>query len=115
MDGVRDGSHTYMLEWTEEEYVFFVDNTEIWRTTAGGVSKVPAYVKITGELSTESWAINEQWSNDPESAEYPDYFVVDYVRIYQDKSFQQSIVLVMWNCPECQQKFITDASNLEFR
>jgi beta-glucanase (GH16 family) len=88
IDGIRDGFHTYTLEWTEEEYVFFVDNIEIWRTTAGGVSKVPAYVKITGELSTESWAINEQWSNDPESGEYPDYFVVDYVRIYQDKSLQ---------------------------
>ena len=86
IDGIRDGFHTYTLEWTEEEYVFLVDNAEVWRTTAGGVSKVPAYVKITGELSTESWAINENWSNDPEMAEYPDYFIVDYVRVYQDKS-----------------------------
>jgi len=84
--GIRDGFHTYTLEWSEEEYVFLVDNTEVWRTTAGGVSKVPEYVKITGEISTESWAINEYWSNDPELAEYPDYFVVDYVRVYQDKS-----------------------------
>ncbi len=86
IDRIRDGFHTYTLEWNEKEYIFFVDNEEVWRTSAGGVSKVPAYVKITGELSTESWAINENWSNDPEMAEYPDYFIVDYVRVYQDKS-----------------------------
>lgn len=84
--GIRDGFHTYTLEWSEQEYVFLVDNTEVWRTTAGGVSKVPAYVKITGELYTVDWAISEYWANDPETAEYPDYFVIDYVRVYQDKS-----------------------------
>lgn len=88
IDGIRDGFHTYTLEWTEEEYVFLVDNTVVWRTKAGGVSKVPAYVKVTGELSTESWATNEQWSNDPELATFPDYFIVDYVRVYQEKSLQ---------------------------
>ena len=84
--GIREGFHTFVLEWTEDEYIFLVDNNEVWRTTAGGVSKVPAYVKITGELSTEDWAISEYWSNDPETAEYPDHFLVDYVRVYQDKS-----------------------------
>lgn len=86
IDGIRDGFHIYTLEWTEEEYIFLVDNKEVWKTSAGGVSKVPAYVKITGELSTESWAISEHWSNDPDLAEFPDYFIVDYVRVYQDKS-----------------------------
>ncbi len=86
IDGIRDGFHTYTLKWAEDEYVFLVDNVQVWRTSAGGVSKVPAYVKITGELSTESWAISEKWSNNPELAEYPDYFIVDYVRVYQDKS-----------------------------
>jgi hypothetical protein len=63
-----------------------VDDVEVWKTSAGGVSKVKSYVKVTAELSTESWAINEYWANDPETAEYPDYFLVDYVRVYQDKS-----------------------------
>jgi len=84
--GIREGYHTFTLEWTEKEYIFFVDNSEVWRTSAGGVSKAASYVKITGELSTESWAVGENWSNDPETAEYPDYFLVDYVRVYQDES-----------------------------
>ena len=87
--GIRQGFHTFTLVWTEDEYVFLVDNHEFWRTTAGGVSKAPSYVKITGELSTESWAIGENWSNDPEAAEYPDYFLVDYVRVYQHRSKSQ--------------------------
>ena len=82
IDGIRNGYHTYILEWNEEEYVFLVDSVETWRTSAGGVSKVPAYVKITGELSTESWAIGEGWANNPENGYFPDYFLVDYVRVW---------------------------------
>lgn len=81
--GIREGFHTFTLEWTEKEYIFFVDGMEVWRTTSGGVSKVPSYVKITGELWTIDWAISEGWANDPETAAYPDYFLVDYVRVYE--------------------------------
>jgi len=83
--GIRDGYHIYTLEWYEDEYVFLVDSLETWRTTAGGVSKVPAYVKITGELSTEPWAVNEYWANDPKRGIFPDFFLVDYVRVYEWK------------------------------
>ncbi|MBN1482760.1 glycosyl hydrolase family protein [candidate division KSB1 bacterium] len=83
MEGIRDGYHTFTLEWYENIYLFFIDGVESWRTDAGGVSKVPAYVKITAELSTESWAINSGWANDPATATYPDSFLVDYVRVYK--------------------------------
>lgn len=83
MEGVRDGYHTFALEWYENIYLFFIDGVESWRTDAGGVSKVPAYVKITAELSTESWAINSGWANNPATATYPDSFLVDYVRVYK--------------------------------
>lgn len=82
INGIRKNFHTYTLEWSEKEYVFFVDDTEVWRTTAGGVSKVQAYLKVTGELFTADWAIGENWANDPEKAVYPDHFLVDYVRVY---------------------------------
>ncbi len=82
-ENLREGFHTFSLEWYENIYLFYVDGIETWRTDAGGVSKVPAYVKVTGELSTESWAINDWWSNDPETATYPDSLIVDYVRVYE--------------------------------
>lgn len=82
MDDIRNGYHTFALEWNETEYIFFVDSIETWRTSAGGVSKVPAYVKITGELSTLPWAIGEGWANNPGSGKFPDYFLIDYVRVW---------------------------------
>lgn len=81
--GIREGYHTYTLEWNTDEYIFFIDGKETWRTSYGGVSQVPAYVKVTGEISTLDWAINDWWANDPYKAEYPDYFLIDYVKVYE--------------------------------
>lgn len=83
MEDIRKGFHTFALEWYENLYIFFIDGVESWRTDAGGVSKVPSYVKITGELSTEDWATSTYWANDPAKAVFPDSFIVDYVRVYE--------------------------------
>jgi len=82
--GIHEGFHVFALEWDENEYRFYVDGEETWRTDTGGVSKVASYVKVTTEISTESWATSEYWAQDPSEAVYPDSFVVDYVRVYQD-------------------------------
>ena len=72
--GLSWGWHTFGLYWTPEEYVFYVDGVETWRTSAGGVSQVPAYVKLTDEV--------DEWGGDISEARLPDYFLVDYVRVY---------------------------------
>ena len=81
--GIRNGFHTYTLEWTPEIYIFYIDGKESWRTKGGGVCNQKGYVKVTGEISTEDWAINQYWSNNPATAQYPDSFIVDYVRVYE--------------------------------
>lgn len=81
--GIREGYHNFTLEWNEEEYIFSVDSVETWRTSAGGVSKVPAYIKLTGEISTIPWAIGDGWANDPAYGSFPDYFLIDYVRVWE--------------------------------
>ncbi|MBM3878564.1 MAG: glycoside hydrolase family 16 protein [Verrucomicrobia bacterium] len=73
--GVMEGWHTFSLLWTPTEYVFYVDGKETWRTTAGGVSQVPEYIKLTEEIG--------EWAGDIRQAVLPDYFEVDYVRVYQ--------------------------------
>lgn len=80
--GIRTGYHIYSMDWYPDKYVFFVDGIEQWRSTGGGVCNQPGYVKVTAEISTEDWAINQYWSNDPARATYPDSFKVDYVRVY---------------------------------
>ena len=81
--GIRNGFHTYTLEWTPEIYIFYIDGKESWRSKGGGVCNQKGYVKVTGEISTEDWAINQYWSNNPATAQYPDSFIVDYVRVYE--------------------------------
>jgi beta-glucanase (GH16 family) len=91
--GIRDGFHTFAMEWYPESYVFFIDGKETWRS-AGGDGRVcnqPGYVKVTGEISTEAWAINNYWAENPSKATYPDSFVVDYVRVYDIGTYQYPV------------------------
>jgi len=72
--GVMEGFHTFGLWWKSDEYVFYVDGKEMWRTDAGGVSQVPGYIKLSDEIGN--------WAGDIKTAELPDKFLVDYVRVY---------------------------------
>lgn len=83
--GIRKGWHVFALEWYEDEYVFYVDGVETWRTDAGGVSKVPLYVKFSAEISMASWSQNRYWANKVDNGRLPDKMLVDWVRVYRLK------------------------------
>lgn len=85
--GIRKGWHTYALDWLPEAYIFYIDGEEVWRTTGGGVCDQPGYIKLSGEISTKEGLSGKGWANDPEGANYPDHFKVDYVRVYQFSEF----------------------------
>ena len=72
--GVVEGWHTFGLWWKPDEYVFYVDGTETWRSKAGGVCQVPEHIV----LSDEVW----KWAGDIKKAKLPDQTLVDYVRVY---------------------------------
>ncbi len=72
--GVMEGFHTFSLLWMPDEYVFYVDGRETWRTKAGGVCQVPLYIKLSDEFGN--------WAGDVKRAKLPDEFLVDYVRVY---------------------------------
>ena len=57
------------------EYYTYIDGKEVWRSSAGGVSQVPEYLKLTNEIG--------KWAGDIKQAKLPDYFEVDYVRVYE--------------------------------
>jgi len=75
LPALTEGFHDYALLWTPEEYVFYVDGQEVWRTKEGGVSQVPEYLKLTEEIG--------KWGGDIAQAQLPDSFEVDYVRVYE--------------------------------
>jgi beta-glucanase (GH16 family) len=72
--GIMNGWHTFGLWWKPDEYVFYVDGHETWRTKAGGVCQVPEYIKLSDEIG--------KWAGDINKAKLPDAFLVDYVRVY---------------------------------
>lgn len=73
---LMDGFHDYGLLWTPEEYVFYVDGREVWRSRAGGVCQTPEYLKLTEEIGN--------WGGDITHATLPDAFEVEYVRVYAE-------------------------------
>ena len=72
--GIMDGWHTFALWWKPDEYVFYIDGKETWRTDAGGVCQVPLYIKLSDEIG--------KWAGDITKVKLPDRFLVDYVRVY---------------------------------
>jgi len=74
--GLTMDFHTFAVLWTPEEYVFYADGKETWRTRAGGVCQVPLYIKLSDEAESKGWA------GDLSKANLPDQFQVDYVRVY---------------------------------
>ena len=71
-----EGFHTYALEWTEEEYVFYIDGKETWRTAEVEICEVPAYLKLTAEFGT--------WAGTAIPDELPDCALVDWVHVYKE-------------------------------
>ena len=73
--------NTYGLEWNEDEYIFYINGVESFRTSFGGVSQNPEYLILSVEMRGEE-GIPSQRDNAPaDGAE----FIVDYVRVYQYK------------------------------
>ena len=70
-----EGFYVYSMHWTPEEYVFYTDGIETWRTTTA-VSHHPGYIILS--VLASKW---EAKHIDP--ALFPDSMVVDWVRVYQ--------------------------------
>ncbi len=73
--------NTYGLEWNENEYIFYINGVETFRTDFGGVSQNPEYMILSVEMRGEEGVPSEREQAPAESAE----FIVDYVRVYQYK------------------------------
>ncbi len=67
--------NTYGVEWTEDEYIFYINGVETTRSSfASGVSEVPEEVIVSVECPSEI---------PYEPGQHSASMVVDYVRIYQ--------------------------------
>ena len=71
--------NTYGLEWNENEYIFYINGVETFRTDFGGVSQNEEYIILSVEMKGEDGIPSERENAPAEGAE----FIVDYVRVYQ--------------------------------
>ena len=82
-----DKYHVFGMMWTPQEYIFYIDNVETWRTSEGGVSDVKQYLKLTLEVSGSTWP--GDWK---EQQIKPIHWLVDYVRVYDYQSVPEENV-----------------------
>ena len=73
--------NTYGLEWNENEYIFYINGVESYRTDFGGVSQNPEYLILSYELGGEDGVASN--ADLDKTKEYQ--YIVDYVRVYQYK------------------------------
>ena len=81
--GIRQGFHTYRLDWSADELVYYIDGEEVWRRYAKDVTAMPLYLKVTGEISTKPWLLTREWSGALDPENLPDDFIIDYVKVWQ--------------------------------
>ena len=77
-DNIYNKYNTYGLEWTDDEYIFYINGVETRRSSFGnGVSEVLEDVIVSLEIPDESKLANL----DKET--YKTEYIIDYVRISQ--------------------------------
>lgn len=77
-NNIYEEYNTYGLEWTEDEYIFYINGVETRRSSFGnGVSEVPEDVIVSLEIPAEE--LLKELDKETYKAEY----TVDYVKIYQ--------------------------------
>ena len=71
--------NTYGLEWNENEYIFYINGVETFRTSYGGVSQNEEYLILSVEMRGQDGIPSERENAPGEEAQ----FIVDYVKVYQ--------------------------------
>ena len=79
------GWHTVGLEWSPLEHIFYVDGEETLRQSYHDVpmTTVPQHIWISSCLRTNPNKLPKPFYGLLDDANFPDRFVVDYVRVYQ--------------------------------
>lgn len=93
---VLDGFHEYEMIWTPEKIAFLYDGKpyysfEIEKAAVGGYNAFRNPHHLVLNLAVGGWAERA----DP--AEYPRRFMIDYVRVYQDRNVKDALLIVNGN------------------
>ena len=81
LEETPDGFHVFGLDWSENGYVYYIDGKESWRVD-GPVSHREQFILISTECM--GYRYSDQPDEKLKKAVLPDYFIVDYVRVYDE-------------------------------
>ncbi len=81
LEETPDGFHVFGLDWSENGYVYYIDGKESWRVD-GPVSHREQFILISTECM--GYRYSDQPDEKLKRAVLPDYFIVDYVRVYDE-------------------------------
>ncbi len=77
-ENIYEQYNTYGLEWTDDEYIFYINGVETRRSSFGnGVSEVLEDVIVSLEIPSE------EELEDLDKDTYKTEYIIDYVKIYQ--------------------------------
>lgn len=81
LEETPDGFHVFGLDWSENGYVYYIDGKESWRVS-GPVSHHEQFILISTECM--GYRNSDQPDKKLKTAVLPDFFIVDYVRVYDE-------------------------------
>ena len=79
--------NTYGLEWNENEYIFYINGVETFRTDFGGVSQNEEYLILSVEMKGEDGVPSERENVPADGAQ----FVIDYVKVLQQLNYSSKM------------------------
>lgn len=75
---LSEGYHTFGVDWNAKQYVFYIDGKETWRV-GGPISNREQFILVSAECG--GYRPGSPVPK-PKKEDLPDYFVVDYVRVF---------------------------------
>ena len=76
--------NTYGLEWTEDEYIFYINGVEVGRSDFGGVSQIKEHMILSVEVGGDNAGPADSLAGPSidTNTEPPTDFIIDYVSYY---------------------------------
>lgn len=76
-----DGFHVFGLDWSPDGYTYYIDGEESWHCD-GPVSHREQFILVSTECM--GYRDGDEPSLELKEAVLPDYFIVDYVRVFDE-------------------------------
>ena len=94
---LRDGNyHKFGVEWYKDRAIYYMDGDSVFSTTQGVAQNVTQALMLSMEYDAppdDAWGLNENILNYAD--DLPDYFLVDYVRVYRKEFVQLQVKIFL--------------------